>query len=357
MRKTIIAGIFRLLVTCSCTLVHPLSFAAITQTKGGPAITSVVNHSLNEGTKARKFYGGITDDLKNIWFLTDAGLLTGSFLQVHAQNSNLPLKINHLAPDRMPEGSALWFSTTQGAVLATLPIEVNSNLTVYDMTSSGILSNHVYGVAIGKNSVRWFATDKGISSLYQGKWLPLNYKIHYPERMFRGLNITSLATSTDGDSLYVGTEGAGILRVYRDKVDAVSGASQYAQWGPLEMPSDSVYGICITPDGTQWIATSQGVGVHKGYVTLENWTVYNTGNGLVNNFVQCIASDAAGNIWCGTRGGLSVFDGSAWTSFTTKNGLLSNNILFIMSDSNGDIYIGSDNGLMVYRKGKLDCYQ
>ncbi|MBK7710646.1 MAG: hypothetical protein IPJ37_06685 [Bacteroidales bacterium] len=49
------------------------------------------------------------------------------------------------------------------------------------------------------------------------------------------------------------------------------------------MPSDTVYSICITRDGTQWIGTNNGVARHAGYNTLENWTVFNTANGLIDN--------------------------------------------------------------------------
>ena len=153
------------------------------------------------------------------------------------------------------------------------------------------------------------------------------------------------------------TEGAGVSRVFRDHADAISGASSYLQWGPIEMPSDTVYSICITRDGTQWIGTNKGVARHNGYNTLENWTVFNTGNGLVDNLVQAIAADPYGRyVWVGTKGGVSVFDGTGWTSFTINDGLISNNILFILIDKNGLVYLGTDNGIMVYTDGQLACY-
>jgi ligand-binding sensor domain-containing protein len=140
-------------------------------------------------------------------------------------------------------------------------------------------------------------------------------------------------------------------------VDAISGASSYLQWGPIEIPSDSVYSLCISRDGTQWIGTNKGAARHSGYNTLENWTVFNTGNGLADNFVQAIAAEPYGkNVWFGTRGGVSVYDGTGMTTFTTKDGLISNNILFIMIDKNGIVYLGTDKGIMVYSDGQLVCY-
>jgi len=201
-------------------------------------------------------------------------------------------------------------------------------------------------VTFGKGPLRWFGTDKGIAALSGNKWLTLSYDDTYPPGMFRDFPITSMATNPAGDSLYVATDGAGVARVYRNDVDGISGASVYAQWGPIIIPSDKVYSIYIAPDGTKWFGTDQGVATHKGNNTLENWTVFTTAEGLVNNFVQAITADKKGNLWFGTKGGgISVYDGAKWTSYTTSNGLNSDNILCLATDNDGAIWIGTDNGV------------
>ncbi len=122
------------------------------------------------------------------------------------------------------------------------------------------------------------------------------------------------------------------------------------------LPSDNVYSICISGD-TQWYGTDMGLARHDGYEYGEGWTVYTTTDGLADNFIQAIALDTAGKLWVGTRGGISVLDGSAWTSYTTSEGLVSNNILCIICDQAGFVYIGTDNGFMVYNQGTLFCFQ
>jgi ligand-binding sensor domain-containing protein len=206
--------------------------------------------------------------------------------------------------------------------------------------------------------LRWFGTEKGISALYNSKWLTPDYQSLYPQVLFEYYPITAMATTRQGDSVYVGTEGGGVARVFKNNVDGISGASAYAKWGPIEMPSDSVYSICIAKDGTQWIGTNMGLARHTGNNTMENWTVFNTDNGLIDNFIQSIATEPFGkNVWIGTKGGVSVFDGINWTSYTMKDGLISNNILFIMTDKNGVVYLCTDNGVMTYNFGVLTCYQ
>jgi ligand-binding sensor domain-containing protein len=174
--------------------------------------------------------------------------------------------------------------------------------------------------------------------------------------MFKDFPITAMAASPDGDSLYVATDGAGVSRLFRNDVDGISGASEYAQWGPINMPSDKVYSICITPDGTQWFGTDSGVARHTGYNTLNNWTVFDTKNGLVNNYVQAIAVDKKGKLWFGTKSGVSAFDGSSWTSYSDTNGLNSNNVLCITVDKEGVVWLGTDKGVTSINNSKLTNY-
>ena len=327
----------------------------------GVKITSVTDRNFSEGFKTTNFRSIIADDDNIKWFLTDAGIVNSSKEWIiQNQNSKVPYRdLKNIVYNLSPEGPELFISGKEGATITYLPINTNSNAVTYTTVNSGISSNNVFATAVGKSQVRWMATDKGISALVGGKWLKPSYNIEYPESMFADFPITTLATSPDGDSLYAATLGTGVTRVYKNNVDGISGASQYAQWGPIDMPSDSVLSICIAPNGDQWFGTTSGVAFHTGYNTLENWTVYKTENGLINNVVQSIAIDPEGKKWFGTKGGISVFDGTEWSSFTTKDGLISNNILTITIDKNGLIYFGTDIGVMTYNylNGQLVCYK
>jgi ligand-binding sensor domain-containing protein len=95
---------------------------------------------------------------------------------------------------------------------------------------------------------------------------------------------------------------------------------------------------------------------HTGYNTLANWTVFDTKNGLINNFVQAIAVDKEGKVWFGTKNGISVFDGSAWTAITEKEGLVSANVLCIAVDNKGVVWIGTDNGVSSVSNGVFTNY-
>jgi ligand-binding sensor domain-containing protein len=314
------------------------------------------NDSIFKGFTAKNVNAVIVDNDNVKWFSTDAGIVSfdGENWKLHNGNENLPNQdLKGVAYADNPEGPELWIASPSGATVAKLPIDDQTEAVTFNPDNAPISGKEVLGIAAGKNSIRWIGTDKGVFALSDDKWLTPYYDLLYPDRMFKVFPITSMATNPEGDSLYVGTEGAGVLRVYRDDVDAISGASVYAEWGPIIMPSDNIRSIFIAPDGTKWFGTKKGIARHTGNNTLENWTVYTSDDGLVDDFVQAITGDKEGNIWFGTQAGISVFNGSSWISYTTDNGLASNNILSIAIDQDGIVWIGTDVGITHFKDGKF----
>ena len=75
-------------------------------------------------------------------------------------------------------------------------------------------------------------------------------------------------------------------------------------------------------------------------------TNYTTTNGLISDFVECIATDVNDNVWLGTSIGVQMFDGSSLAVYDVANypGMLSDNIKVITAMANGEIWIGTDYG-------------
>ena len=75
-------------------------------------------------------------------------------------------------------------------------------------------------------------------------------------------------------------------------------------------------------------------------------TNYTTADGLVSDFVECVAVDVNDNVWFGTSVGVQMFDGSNWINYNTTSypGMASDNIKVISAMANGDIWIGTDFG-------------
>ncbi len=317
------------------------------------------NQSNGSGISVKNVNSIIVDDANIKWFSTDIGIVSfdGDKWKLHNDIKSLPqLNLKGLTYILNPDGPELWIASPDGATVARLPIDDQAEAITYSPENAPLPSQDVLGIAAGLDSIRWIGTDKGVSALNNDKWLSPDYDGHYTEGMFKNYPITSMATNIKGDSLYIGTEGVGVMRVYRDNLDGISGASIYAQWGPIDLPSDYILSIYIAPDGTKWFGTEEGVARHYGNNTLDNWTAYYTDDGLIDNFVQAISGDKKGNIWFGTIAGISVFSGSTWISYTTDSGLASNNILSIATDNNGIVWIGTDAGITSYENEKFINY-
>jgi len=317
---------------------------------------SVEIQPFRKGFTAKEFYSGFIDEDDVKWFQTDEGIAYGRFSFFDRIIEAPGKELAQIAYQTSPAGSKIWFATPRGVIAADMPYSAESSLKLYNTTNSSILGDRIIDITAGANKLQWIGSDQGISGLYNDKWLNPSYDDEYPESFFTYFPITTMAANQAGDSLYVATRGAGVGRFHMNDVDGITGASPYAQWGPCLLPSDSVYSIYINGD-TQWYGTDAGLARHDGNDYMTKWTAYTTENGLVNNFVQAIAMDSQGKLWVGTKGGVSVFDGSDWISYNIKDGLVSNNILCIVCDRTGDVYIGTDNGFMVYNNGALICFK
>ena len=274
-----------------------------------------ISYSNETGIPAKNFSAVIVDDDNIKWFITEAGIVSfnGEEWKLHNKNGKVPTQnLKDFAFEHNPHGQELWIASPIGATVASLPVNARTGATTYHTENTSILSKNVVRVAAGKGLLRWFGTDKGVSAFRNSTWLSPSYNEIYPESMFGEFAITSMATNRV-EIHFMSEQREPVLQEFTGMMDAISGASSYAQWGPIILPSDKIYSIFIAHDGTQWFGTDQGIARHSGNKTLENWTVFTTDDGLVHNFVQAIAADNNGKLWFGTKGGVSVFDGSVWT--------------------------------------------
>ena len=187
------------------------------------------------------------------WFSTDVGIVSFD------GNEHIPNhQLKGVAFVENPEGPELWIASPVGATVVRLPINDQTEAITFNPENVNILSNDVACIASGNDSIRWIRTDKGVSAVSNDKWLTPDYEMHYPSMLFSMFPITSMVTNLTGDSLYVGTAGAGVAR-------------------------------------------------HSGIDPLDNWTVFTTDDGLVNDFGQVISDDKKGNLWIGTDTGITSY--------------------------------------------------
>ena len=306
-----------------------------------------ITNSSQTGINAKNFYSVTIDDNNTKWFLTELGIVSfnGEKWEQHSINALQGKELRNIVFDVKSGDTGFWIATSEGVV--NLNSLTNDSPVVTFTTENAILgSNNTRFVSIGSNNYKWIGTDKGVAVYTGEKWLDLYYDDLYPDMLWEAFPMTALAASVTGDTVYAATSGVGVSRIFQPAgVDAISGASEYAIWGPIELPSDDVKSFHLDKKGVKWLGTDKGAGRHIGNNTLDNWTVFTTRDGLVHDYVQAITDDNEGKIWFGTKGGISVFDGSKFTNYTTANGLNSNNILCLTVDKQGVVWIGTDNGV------------
>lgn len=105
-----------------------------------------------------------------------------------------------------------------------------------------------------------------------------------------------------------------------------------------------IYDILVDSKNNVWINTGRIFKYSAGEVE-----IFDSSNGLINEYVREMFEDKDGNIWFGTQGGISKYSESGWESYTLADGLPSETILSLNQDKNGDILLGTiDKGIWKY---------
>ncbi len=82
---------------------------------------------------------------------------------------------------------------------------------------------------------------------------------------------------------------------------------------------------------------------------------YSVEDGLAQTQVFAIRPDSVGNIWFGTGGGVSQFDGVNFTNYSTENGLVDHRVVQIISH-NGFVWIATQSGISRFRGKQTEQY-
>jgi len=106
-------------------------------------------------------------------------------------------------------------------------------------------------------------------------------------------------------TLWVGTDGAGLMRLSGEKIESFTKTNG--------LPSNNLSYLYIDDEGVIWVGTSGGLGrFHTG-----KWTRYGKDQGLVNESIGYIVEDKQGFLWLGSYTGLTRTEKKALNSFAT----------------------------------------
>ncbi len=114
------------------------------------------------------------------------------------------------------------------------------------------------------------------------------------------------------------------------------------------LPQSQVFDVINDSRGFIWVGT-RGGGIAR--FDGNTFKTYNTQQGLINNFVNCIYEDKNQNILVGTQSGLSRFNGYEFTNYTlSEDGDIR---VFTLHEADSNLLIGTSNGLYMLKSDSM----
>jgi ligand-binding sensor domain-containing protein/AraC-like DNA-binding protein/DNA-binding response OmpR family regulator len=257
----------------------------------------------------------------------------------------------------------------------------NKSTNVWDTTignSFGLTSvsvdHSVNGMASDNSGNIWIGTDRmGIIRMdvntHETETVQLNVgKNNVSDQEVIG--IQSLYVD-DTDLLWVGTEKSGVAfygnNIYKFESSFIGDVTAITEdkngkiwYGTSDkgvigyegaLASLKVSSMATTPDGSLWVGSRQ-----NGLTRIKDGTsrIFSAARDsmktLIDDHINALTHDKAGNLWIATNGGLQVYNPNmnTFSSYTRENGMLStNNITCLFYGKNNMLFIGSSEGLVI----------
>jgi ligand-binding sensor domain-containing protein len=313
--------------------------------KGGPATWSHLPGG--DGFVVR---AGHVDEFGVKWFGTSKGLLRydGKDWLYYTGHENLANnEILALEFEPSVSGPELWVATIKGVSVVAYDVDGVTAATSYTV-QDGLLNDTVNAIAVDARNNKFFGSEDGIIYFHSGTMDTIRYA-DFAGSMVNG-PVNDLAHRSD--SIYIAQSG-GIGRLISG-VDGITGASRWTSEYGISPLSGNINCVMIDSKGHQWFGTDEGAEEHIGLKAKENWVLYTTVEGLVNNFVESISEDDAGGMWFGTRGGVSYLNEGDWISYSIADGLASDTVYDIAFDAD-TIWMATHRGISGLVDGRFSA--
>jgi ligand-binding sensor domain-containing protein len=310
----------------------------------------IMQHTSEEQLVVRAVY---VDPQGVTWFGTNRGLLRMDQLtrQYYTDADGLTGNgILELTGGVAGPQEGLWVATDAGATLVTFDA---AGLTgsVRFTTQDGLLDEEVTDIAVDSRSRKFFGSASGITWIHGDTVEYLTYSDFNTSMV----NAPVRKLELHNDTLYIAADG-GIGR-FVSGVDGVSGASRWTSEYGMTPLSGDIRSVFVDSKGHQWFGTDQGVEEHIGHEAKENWILYTTAEGLVDNRVISIAEEPGeGAMWFGTLGGVSQLKAGVWTSYTEADGLLNDTVYDIGFDAEGRVWFATGSGVCSLKGGAFNDF-
>ena len=268
-----------------------------------------------------------------LWLGTDEGLARFDgydFVVFNKENGSLPS--NSVTALWAAQDGGLWIGTPGGLTLYR-----TAKFTTYTK-KDGLADSFINSITEDRSGALWIAAGIYLSRYQNGKFTNFSTR--------EGLPIESMR------AVYFGRDGTLYLAGYAG-VAKREGNRFVPVIGPAEMGRDIVSTLTEDRHGNLWVAGNFGLWMRSRDGKLR---LFQTKDGLPDNFVRSVWEDRDGNLWAGTNGGLARLENGRFVSNPLANSAERDWVRCIFEDVQGNLWVGMNSGLNRLRDDMFAIY-
>jgi len=351
-------------------------------TNGGLSVfdgKKFLNFTEKDGLPHSRVFKTIQDSKGIIWIATAKGICQLEKNKIIPFNADTLLNKSNVFTMFEDRSGNIWFGTIENGAFKYNPS--TNRFTPYS-TAQGLHNNFVRSINQDLQGSVFIGTVAGINKVTINGIVE---KVNIPGEEYIGF----LSIIPDNkNNLWMGTSAgvfkynglayrnykeknglpsSKILCAYRDRegnfwfgtdafgVSKFSGEAFISYSTKDSLPGDHITSVFQDSKKNMWLAIK-----NYGVCKIQNNKIINyklnikdISHSIADNEVQAISEDAKGNIFFGTKSGLSIFDGKTFKNFYVQDGLPDNNIYSIIKGSDGLMWVATANGLCSFHEGKI----
>lgn len=193
---------------------------------------------------------------------------------------------------------------------------------------NGLLRDNVRCLLVDDRNRLWVGTKFGLNLLEEGRLRVFTVHQGLPND-----NIWSAFQDSEGN-VWFGTDGAGALRFSGDRFVTFTMKDGLC--------SDLIMSMVVDQQGDHWLGTYD-----NGVCRMDGMAMVNTLDGMPNNTVWCSLMDRNGALWFGTSDGLAKLERGVVQPLPPNSSLTGQRVLALHEDDQGNLWAGTREGLSV----------
>ena len=221
--------------------------------------------------------------------------------------------------------------------------------------TQSLVNNHVITLTLGENGTLWAGTFEGASSYSPAENTWKQYPASPTNAASLSNNLVFGIVPVAGGKVWLGTDGGG-LNLLDTRTDEVVEVFRHKREDAHSLSSDYILFLGKGANGEQLcIGTDGGVSIFN--TRTKTFTNYTSADGLPNEIINAVLTDARGQYWVSTNKGISCMNPKSGIirNFNVNDGLQSNefNTGAALKGNDGMLYFGGIAGFNAFHPDSI----